>query len=129
VLNYTLTIPANTPASAPVSSRVKISAGILNEILVGFHAGPNHLAHAIIFYQGYQIEPWNRDGSFHGDDYTFDVRCTHEILEPDTEVTLIGWNLDTANAHDVDFSFQVIQPPEATAEQLLEKVAGALGAV
>ena len=123
---YSLTVPAGTPESTPEEARVKLSAGILSRVMVFFPPGCCDFAHARIFYQGYQIEPWNRDGSFHWNDYVFDIECEHEIIAPDTEVTIKGWNDDDIYEHTIDFAFEVIVPPEETTESLLRRLLRAL---
>lgn len=123
---YSLTIPHTTPSTAPVEKRVKISAGILSRIMITFPPGCLNLAHVVVLYQAHQIEPWNRDGNLHSDDYTFDLACQHEIIEPDTEVTVRGWNLDDTYPHTVDFVFDVTRPPGVTAESLLQQLNEAL---
>ena len=119
---YQVDVPAATPEGDPVVQRVKLSAGILSRLLVFFPPGCADLAHAVVFYQDHQIEPWNRDGSFHWDDYVFDIECYHEIIAPDTDVTIRAWNLDTSYLHGLTFGFQITQPPEVTTEGLLQRM-------
>jgi len=119
---YSLTVPAGTPNTAPEEARVKLSAGILSRVLVFFPPGCCAYAHAVIFYQGYQIEPWNRDGSFAWNDYVYEIECEHEIIAPDTEVTIKGWNDDDIYEHTINFAFDVVQPEEVTTESLLQRL-------
>jgi len=123
---YSLTIPANTPETSPVEERVKLSAGILSRVLIFFPPGCHALAHARIFYQAHQIEPWSRDGSFHWDNYVLDFESEHEISAPDTEVTIKAWNEDDVYEHTLEFAFDVVQPPEVTTEGLLQRLLKAL---
>jgi hypothetical protein len=126
VYAYSLTIPVGYTASNLLEQRCKLSAGILSRILITFPPGCLNLVHVVVLYQAHQIEPWNRDGDLHSDDYTFDLACQHEIIEPDTEVTLRGWNDDTDYDHTVDFVFDVSTPPDITAESLLQQLNDAL---
>lgn len=123
---YSLTIPVGRTASNPIEQRCKVSSGILSRIRITFPPGCLNLVQVVVLYQAHQIEPWNRDGALHSDDYTFDLTCQHEIIEPDTEVTLRGWNDDTAYPHTVDFVFDVLRPPDVTAESLLQQLNEAL---
>jgi hypothetical protein len=123
---YSLTIPAGTSKADAEEERVQLSAGILSRVLVFFPPGCCNRVHAIIFYQGYQIEPWNRDGSFHWNDYAYDIECEHEIIAPDTEVTIKAWNDDDIYEHTLDFAFDVVQPEEVTTEGLLQRLLKAL---
>ena len=123
---YSLTIPAATPSSSPLEQRVKISAGVLSRILVTFPPGCVNLVHVVVYYQAHQVEPWNRDGDLHSDDYTFDLGCQHQVLEPDTELTLRGWSDDDTWPHTIDFVFDVATPPSVTTESLLQTLNDAL---
>lgn len=127
MITHSFTIAKSTPESARAIERFKVSGGILSRVLIGFPPGCLGLAHAVLFYQDYMIEPWNRDGSFYGDDYIFDFECEHLISPPDTEITAQGWNLDDDNPHTILLGFDVTQPPEFTPEEELAKLNAALG--
>jgi hypothetical protein len=123
---YSLTVDPVGGAANPVEQRCKISAGILSRIRITFPPGCLNLVQVVVYYQAHQIEPWNRDGAFHSDDYTFDMECRHTIIEPDTEVTLIGVSDDDTYPHTVDFVFDVTTPPDVTVESLLQRFGDAL---
>jgi hypothetical protein len=110
MLRYKISVPANTSAADPLVSKLPASAGILRRIKIYFPPGPAELARATIWYQDFQIEPWNRDGYFAWDNYVEDFTCEHEIIAPNTDLIAKCWNLDDTYDHDISFGF-VIEPP------------------
>lgn len=117
-----LTIPANTPRTAPTEGSLTLNAGRLVRILVAFPPGCVNLARVAIHLMGAQIEPWNPVGYLGWDDYVYDIECNHEIPEGGTKVVVKGWNLDDTYQHTVHFGFEVVQEPEVTTESLLQRL-------
>lgn len=124
---YSVTVPPNTLESDPIVERCKVSAGILTRLMVFFPPGPAALVRVRIFYQGAQIEPWNRDGWFAWDSYIFDLMCEHTITAPDTELEVQGWSEDDSIEHTVGFGFGVESPAEDPIAKLVDTFSRMMG--
>jgi len=94
-----LTIPANTPESAPATETLFVHPGIVKRVEIFFPPGPSGLAHVRIFYMQFQLWPSNPDSSFRGDDNIISFEEDLELKTAPFEFTLKGWNLDDTYSH------------------------------
>ena len=97
----TVTIPANTPESDPVTSEIILSVGVMNSLRVYFPPGPSGLAHAQVWLQDYQLLPWERGEWSTGDDLSIVDNSQRVIYEKPTILKVVGWNEDTQYNHNV----------------------------
>ena len=96
-----LDIPANTPASAPLTATMQLSSGTITLVAIQFPSGVNALAHLQIWNGLHQLFPTNQDGDFATGAETI-VWDEQEVLELSPfALTLIGWNTDTVYDHTI----------------------------
>lgn len=98
---FKLTVPANTAAASPVSTRMRLSSGVLHFVELVFPPGCKHMVHVRIERGGKTLFPRTRANSIVGD--TFPIRWFDWIeLKPgDNELTFLGWSPDTQRQHQL----------------------------
>jgi len=118
-----ITIPANTPASSPVTKDIMLKSGVLTKVSVLIPAGHFALAHLIIRYGGTQIIP--DVGDISGDDETLSWSEYIDIPEPHRTLTLVGWNDDDTYAHTFYIRFEILPKiialPQLYFSEIIEK--------
>jgi hypothetical protein len=128
---YTLTIPANTPASAPVESDVNLSPGTIVRVDVQFPRGCVGLVHVKIWKEEHQVWPVNVDGNIASEGQTVSWPEDYDVTDEPFTLTLRGWNLDDTFAHTITFRFALLELGAAQASRagggLLGRIAAALG--
>ena len=113
--------PANTPASSPVITRLRIYPGIVKRVWAGFPHGCFGLAHMQIWHWGWQVWPWTPQTSFHWNDYMFTFEDRYPIKEEPLEFVIKTWNLDDSYAHTLTFAVTIEPaPPEEELRELHE---------
>lgn len=121
-----LEIPASTARTSPAEASLRVGAGSLRRVLIGFKPGALGRASVVLWNRGVQLEPANPLGSFGWDGYIFDFETEHIITPGANLITAKGWNSDTTNPHTVDIWLEVVQIPAETTESLLRRLLRAL---
>ena len=99
---YSLTVPASTPATAPVILTCALTHGIVHQVEVAFPPGCAGLVHVSLWRYEHQVWPTNPDESFAWDNYT--IVITNEafgITEVPYELSLRAWSEDTTFNHTI----------------------------
>lgn len=107
---YRLTIPANTPSSAPLESSVELDHGRIVGVEIQFPPGCVGLVHGQIRRERHQLWPTNVDGDISGDDARIGWVEDYDLDEEPYVVTLRGWNEDDSFSHTITFRFNVLSP-------------------
>jgi hypothetical protein len=120
-MNYEqrLTIPKNTPRSAPAETTLYAHPGVLQRVSVYFPPGPSGLAHVSIWYWERQLWPANPDSDFIGDDLLIDLPEDLELVDPPFEFVIRGWNEDDTYPHTPIVRLQIV-PFDRSQTALLE---------
>ena len=105
---FTLTIPANTPATAPVESEVVLDHGRIVAVEVQFPRGCVGLVHVTINRELHQLWPSNPDGNIAGEDARISWSEDHPFLEVPYTLQLWGWNLDDTFPHTITFRLNLL---------------------
>lgn len=128
---YSLTIPANTPATAPVETEAVLAPGTVSEVAIQFPRGCVGLAHVQIWRSEHQVWPVNLDGNIAGENAIIDWDEDYDLDDDPFTFTLRGWNLDDSYAHTITFRFALLPLDTGQATRgaggLLRRVARALG--
>lgn len=116
-----LTIPKNTPATAPVSTVLYVHPGVVTQVEVFFPPGCAALARIQIYLWEHQAWPSNVDSYFTGDGTQIVFPEDLELVDPPFEFTIYGWNLDDTYSHTPIIRVQVT-PVEGTLKTILERL-------
>jgi hypothetical protein len=108
---YDLTIPAQTPVSAPSSRIVPVTYGVLRQVAIAFPALEDGQVGVAIFSQAKQIAPANLGGSICLADEFFSWADEIPLTVPPFELELSGWSTVADATVTIPF-FLVIAPPQ-----------------
>lgn len=99
---YSLTVPADTPATAPVAETMYLCHGIIHQVEIAFPPGCAALVHVAVYRFEHQAWPTNPDEQFAWDDYNIVIRQESFglVTQPYT-LSLRAWSEDEAYAHTV----------------------------
>lgn len=106
--SFDLTIPANTPASAPETLEVDLVPGVIHRVEIQFPRGCVGLVHVQVVQEFHQVWPTNPGADLASDGYTIAWDDAHELVEGQSLLTLVGWNLDDTFPHTITFRFAVL---------------------
>lgn len=104
---YTKIVPINTTEDAPVELITKLSKGMLEFVDVGIPRGVNRLAQCRIFYNEFQLVPFNRDTWISGNDITIRVPIGVKLISEPYDLRMICINLDDTFTHELSFGISV----------------------
>lgn len=108
---YSLTVPADTPTTTPVTQTMHLAHGIIHQVEVGFPPGCAGLVHVAIFRFEHQAWPSNPDDEFAWDDYNVKIdREFFALITRPYELTLRAWSEDTTFPHTVVCRIGLKQP-------------------
>lgn len=105
-MNYrgSLTIPANTPVSAPVEQEMILGPGVMSRVRIAIPAGHHGLAHLRIYRWGHQLYPTTPDADYAGDDEVIEIEDNMPGDEPPYTLRLWGYNTSTQYDHTFEVS-------------------------
>jgi len=106
--SFTVTVPKNTPKSAPVEQELPLTPGIVHRVRIRFPPGSKGKLHLKIMHGAHQFAPTNRDGDFIGNDEWIEWKEWYELVEHDTLMRAVAWNESTAYAHSVIVQLAVL---------------------
>lgn len=110
---YEFILPISGSENTPQKHTLKVPAGILDTIEVGFPLGCERLARLKIFYHTMQILPYNLDSSLGFDDYIIKVSMNLPLDTEPFELELLGWNEDDLFEHTLSIAVNVIETGKA----------------
>jgi len=105
---YTMTIPKNTPVSAPANFRLSMANGVLNKVEVEIPQGAAGLAGVQVWDRGRIIIPFNNPNEWlTGNDRLFQIDNFNYLHTLPWALTLTGFNLDDTYSHNIVFGFYI----------------------
>ncbi|MBU2685570.1 MAG: hypothetical protein KKF27_20205 [Gammaproteobacteria bacterium] len=97
----TLNVPASTTETAPATATLKLCAGVSTRREIVFPDGCCGLCHVRVNHGGWQLMPWSRDEWLAADGETVIDGSPYPLDETMNTLTIIAYNEDTVNAHEV----------------------------
>jgi hypothetical protein len=121
---YNLTVPKDTAKQVPEVSRVKVTRGTIQRVMVRFLRGPHNQVYVKLVHGLHQILPISGSEAINGDGQIWDVPMNYPLTDPSPELTLVGWSPDTRYQHVITFFIDIepIEKDERTA--ILEYIFG-----
>lgn len=114
--SYEITVPANTPVTAPVDTDCQLTKGVITRVSFRprqFHAG---LCHVKVLRGLYQVWPTDPDGDLHGDAFPIEWDEYYELDDEPLTLRIRAWNDDDTYPHTFDISF-ALQPADVVNPQ------------
>lgn len=112
---YTLTIPANTPSSAPVREVVSLCPGTITKVDIFFVPDCAGYVGVRVLRFEHQLWPTNPDVWFRRNEDGPDWEESFPLDDDPYELIVEGYNEDDSYAHDVILGFAVIPTAETMA--------------
>ena len=93
------TVPANTLETNPTKVEIKLSAGTITYTSIYFPPGSGGYLRIQLWYNGHQINPWQRGKWLRGDDVLIPDHSQYLCTEKPNRLTIKGYNLGTLYEH------------------------------
>lgn len=122
--NFTLSVPASTLETDPAELTLELVKGIVVGVRVGFPDGCADYLHAAIRLGLHQLWPSNQGGNYAWNDYTYEIQESCVLDEEPYELTLLAWNDDTRNAHQVTVGFNMLPLEPGALGRFVQAVLG-----
>jgi len=106
--NWIITVPKNTPRTAPVEVRLSLSIGIVTWYSVVFPSGCAGLVHCKIYHREHQIVPSKDDQDLSGDTFPIEWTDYYELYERPADFLARCWNEDDTYEHNVTIRIAVV---------------------
>jgi len=116
IFRWEQTIPANTPRSAPLEWKMRITTGTITNVWIFFPWGCANLAGIQIWYEGTQVWPVTANEWMRGNDILYHFEDPYRIETEPTFLLIKGYNEDDTYDHTPWVMVQVIR--EALPERL-----------
>lgn len=115
---YTQSIPINTIEASPIELTTKLARGRLDFIDIGIPRGVNRLAQCRVYYNEFQIVPFNRNSWISGNDITIRVPIDIELDEEPYDLHMLCINQDDTFSHELSFGISVVTAKPIRANDL-----------
>lgn len=106
--NYKLSVPANTPANAPVRQECGLTHGVLTQIRILCAPEGNAVLHSRLLRGGFQLVPLNPEGNVEAAWPPQEWGDHYEVFEEPYSLILEAWNDDDTFAHTVYVGFTLL---------------------
>jgi len=108
IYDLAVTVPQDTPATAPITEALPVYPGVVTGVSVLFPAGCAGLAHLQVWSAIHQVWPSNPGASFASDGETISWSEEYQVPGPPHELTIKAWNLDDTYPHTITIRIVVI---------------------
>lgn len=124
--HFTLTVPAGTTESSPVSSVLKLTHGVIKYLGVGFPAGCKQLVNARVYHQEHQILPANPDEPASWDGDIEGGKYHHRLTDEPYHLVVKGYAPSATVAHKLTIFVNLlpveVAEPYTTQASILDKL-------
>lgn len=105
---YSLTIAANTPATAPATLAAPLAPGTVARVDVQFPSGCVGLVHVQIWRREHQVWPGNLDGNIAAEGLVVSWPDDYDLDDEPFGLEVRGWNDDDTFPHTITFRFALL---------------------
>jgi hypothetical protein len=116
---YQQNILPNTLSGSDTKTDIKLPKGLLDFIDVGIPSGVNRLAKCKIFYNEFQIVPFNRDNYFTGNDITVRIPIKINIEMEMANLSILCINLDDTYNHELSFGIYIDEGKPMSSQDII----------
>lgn len=110
--SFSIPVPANTPAEAPVRVTLPLTQGVIQKIEVQFPRGTYALVHVALLSHCFQVWPTNLDGTFQSDGYVIPIDEYYPLNTEPYELEFIGWSEADTYDYNIDIRIGILRPDE-----------------
>lgn len=120
--DFALTVPPNTPITAPLTQDVQLPPGTIHRVDVQFPAGAVGLLRTIARRGAHQVWPSNEGGYFASNGQTLSWEDEYDLADAPFTLRLVAWNLDDFYSHTVTWRFALRSFPAGPAAVAAQKL-------
>ena len=124
-----ITTLANTPASAPLSSTLHVTSGLIVDVEFFFPPGSAGLLYMQLLDSTYQMYPTTLGEALRGDNTLMKYPEMYMKTEPPYSLTVKTWNLDTVYDHWAQVRISMVSKEEFMARYLPSMQTEAIDAI
>ena len=114
--DFSVTVPANTLDSAPVSQQLKLTEGVVQKVSILFPPGPHGMVKVRIMSDGHQLLPTNPEGYFASDNEIINIDEWYPLGAGSNVLRIIASSPGTSYDHTISGRFGVLRPEEIEAQ-------------
>lgn len=122
--NFTHSVPAGTLESAPSRLALPLEVGIIVQVRVGIPDGAADEVHVVIERGLHQLWPSRSGDNYAWNDYVYEIQESYVLDEVPYELTLVTWNDDTVNDHQVMVGFNMLPLEPTRLSKFVQAVLG-----
>ena len=111
------TIPANTTYANRRTTEIKVSGGVLHNMIVTIPPGSANLTHLQLRKESYFILPRNEDKDISGEHINVSYSEWLVLKAAENTLTLVTWNDDDTYSHKIRMLIGVLPKPVAEIEE------------
>ncbi|MGD0535561.1 MAG: hypothetical protein ABR999_09030 [Methanoregula sp.] len=111
---FDVSIPANTPETAPNVQVLAMTYGEIRHVSIAIPVGHQALAHLQLLYHSFQVYPLSQGQDYHGDNSQIEFDDQFALDEAPYEINAVGWNTDTVYPHSFLVGIEVELPDGMT---------------
>ncbi len=104
---YEQIVPVLTTEDNKVIFTAHLAVGLLDFVDVGIPLGVNRLAKCQIYYNQFQLVPFNRNYWFTGNNATIRIPIQMQLLDNLPELEIYCINLDDTFSHELSFGISI----------------------
>ena len=120
--DYSVTIPFSTTQAAWLEQDLKLSAGVIHHVEVGFPWGCAGLVYVTLWHMDHQLWPLNPGGAFNSDDEVIAWDDRFELTSPYNWLRARLWNLDDTFDHTIELRFGILPAEEIAVGSTIDKL-------
>jgi hypothetical protein len=104
-----VTVPADTQESTPVTQEFLLTAGRLTRAYIRFRSGCHNRVFVTVSDSLFQIVPIEGSPAIFGDDQIFEIPMDYPLEGPGARLTVRAWSPGTLYQHVIGVWFDVIE--------------------
>ena len=112
-----LTVPVNTPATAPATQDLHIYPGVITQLAIQFPKGCAGLVHATLMRVGSQVWPASPDSDLSTDGNIILAEEQYDITDEPLRLTLSAYNLDDTYPHTITLWVTTVDADQVQAQR------------
>lgn len=109
---YSITVQPSNTLSNPVTTRCKLTTGIIRHVSIQFPRGCHYAVRVQIHTDALQLLPSNPDGFYMADDYVIECDCYYPTEVFGNELIIRAWSHNARYPHTICVYIDLVEPAE-----------------
>ena len=122
--NFSQSVPAGTSETESTRLALPLERGIIVKVRVGIPDGAADEVHVTIWRGLHQLWPQRSGDNYAWNDHVYEIEESYVLEEVPYELTLVAWNEDSINAHQVMVGFNILPLEPSRLGQFVQAMLG-----